>query len=192
MKYSIESRRISPIRLTLPATPQQFALAIIFQLTFLAARSEPFIATNKWARDSSSPTAVSAKYSIASGEYANFILDNTTQTLYGVGNAAIGSGTNTGIVGLPIPCQFPTANTKIKFVAAGLHAAACIDVNGNVYFTGPNEDGDMGNGTTTGSASSFVQVTTDSLGNPFTNVTNVVMANTQYTGVERKWLLFSL
>ncbi|HXB32148.1 MAG TPA: T9SS type A sorting domain-containing protein [Puia sp.] len=182
MKYSIESRRISPIRLTLPVNPQLLALAIILQLTFLPARSEPFIAANKWAPDSSSPTAVSAKYSIASGEYANFILDNTTQTLYGVGNAAIGSGTNTGIVGLPIPCQFPTANTKIKFAAAGLHSAACIDVNGNVYFTGPNEDGDMGNGTTTGSASSFVQVTTDSLGKPFTNVTNIDMANTQYTG----------
>src|SRR5580698_1982704 len=166
MQHSIESRRISPIRFTLPVTTTRlFALVTVLLLGFSTARSQ------------STP-----RYSVANGEYANFILDNSTQTLYGVGGGAIGNGSNTGTAGLPILCQFPTANTKIKFVGAGLHAAACIDVNGNVYFTGPNEDGDMGNGTTTGSASSFVQVTTDSLGNPFTNVTSVVMANTQYTG----------
>ena len=127
-------------------------------------------------------TAVPGKYSVANGEYANFILDNTTQTLYGVGNGAIGNGTNTGLDGLPIACQFPTANTKIKFVAAGLHGAACIDVSGNVYFTGPNEDGDMGNGTTTGSATSFVPITTDSAGNPFTNVTYLRLSSSIFTG----------
>ena len=130
----------------------------------------------------STTTSATSKYSIANGEYANFILNNTTQTLYGVGMGAIGNGSNTGPEGLPIPCQFPTANTKIKFVAAGLHSAACIDVNGNVYFTGPNEDGDMGNGTTTGSANGFVQVTTDNLGHTFNNVTYLVMASSIFTG----------
>jgi alpha-tubulin suppressor-like RCC1 family protein len=85
-------------------------------------------------------------------------------------------------MGLPIPCQFPSANTKIKFVASGLHTAACIDMSGNVYFTGPNEDGSMGNGTTTGYPKSFVQVTTDSLGNPFTNVVYLRMASAIFTG----------
>jgi len=124
----------------------------------------------------------SARYSIGSGEYQNFILDNTTHTLYGLGTGGNGEGTNTGVMGLPIPCQFPTANTKIKFVASGLHTAACIDMSGNVYFTGPNEDGTMGNGTTTGYPKSFVQVTTDSLGNPFNNVVYLRMASAIFTG----------
>jgi alpha-tubulin suppressor-like RCC1 family protein len=126
--------------------------------------------------------AQTPRYLVGNGEYQNFILDNSTQTLYGLGQGGNGEGSNTGVLGYPIKCQFPTAGTKIKFVAGGLHTGAAVDVNGNVYFTGPNEDGTMGNGTTTGTASSFVQITTDSLGNPFTNVTNVVMANTQYTG----------
>jgi alpha-tubulin suppressor-like RCC1 family protein len=122
------------------------------------------------------------RYFVGNGEYQNFIIDNSTQTLYGLGQGGNGEGSNTGVLGYPILCQFPTPGTKIKYVAGGLHSGCAVDVNGNVYFAGPNEDGDMGNGTTTGSASSFVQITTDSLGNPFNNVTSVVMANTQYTG----------
>ena len=126
--------------------------------------------------------AQTPKYLVANGEYQNFILNNTTQTLYGLGTGGNGIGSNTAVLGYATPCQFPAANTKIKFAAGGLHTGTAIDVNGNVYFTGANEDGSMGNGTTTGSASSFVQVTTDSLGNPFTNVTNLVMASTSFTG----------
>src|SRR5579872_2998078 len=157
MKYSIESRRISPIRLILPVL--QLALA-------------PCL----------SSAAAPPRYTIANGEYANFILDNSTQTLYGVGNGATGIGSNKGVAGYPIPCQFPNANTKIAFVAAGLHTAACIDVNGNVYFTGPNEDGSMGNGTTTGGASGFVQITSDANGNAFNNVSYLRMASSIFTG----------
>src|SRR5580658_1286507 len=126
--------------------------------------------------------AQTPRYTVGNGEYQNFILDNSTQTLYGLGQGGNGEGSNSGVLGYPIPCQFPTAGTKIKFVAGGLHAGCAVDVNGNVYFTGPNEYGDMGNGTTTGTTGSFVQITTDSLGNPFTNVTNVVMVNSQFTG----------
>ena len=122
------------------------------------------------------------RYSVGNGEYQNFILDNSTQTLYGTGLGATGIGSNTGLPGLPIPCQFPSANTKIKFVAGGLHSGSCIDVNGNVYFTGLNEDGTEGNGTTTGAVGSFVQVTTDSLGNPFTNVTYLRMGSSIFSG----------
>jgi len=126
--------------------------------------------------------AQTPRYSVANGEYANFILDNSTQTLYGVGSGGTGIGSNPGQVGYPILCQFPSANTKIVFAAAGLHTASCIDVNGNVYFTGPNEDGTLGNGTTTGSAGSFVQVSTDINGNPFNNVKYLRMASSIFTG----------
>jgi len=124
----------------------------------------------------------SPKYQVGNGEYQNFILDNSTHTLYGLGTAGNGIGSNTGQFGYSIPCQFPTAGTQIKFVAAGLHTGGCIDMNGNVYFTGANEDGSMGNGTTTGNSKGFVQVTTDSLGNPFTNATSLSMASAIFSG----------
>ena len=124
----------------------------------------------------------SPRYQVGNGEYQNFILDNSTHILYGLGTAGNGIGSNTGQYGYSIPCQFPQANTQIKFVAAGLHTGACVDMNGNVYFTGANEDGSMGNGTTGGSSSSFVQVTTDSLGNAFTNVNYLSMASAIFSG----------
>ena len=130
----------------------------------------------------SSSYSQTPKYSIGSGEYQNFILDNTTHTLYGLGTAGNGIGSNSGQFGLPIPCQFPAANTQIKFVAAGLHTGACVDMSGNVYFTGANEDGSMGNGTTGGSSKSFVQVATDSLGNAFTGVNYLAMGSAIFSG----------
>ena len=190
MKYSIESRRLSPLQFLLPIrlpssllpgalhhltlrsqAGKLFALAIILLLGYLAGRSAP-----------TPPAPTPPRYSVANGEYANFILDNSTQTLYGIGSGGTGIGSNTGQAGYPIPCQFPSANTKIVFVAAGLHTASCIDVNGNVYFTGPNEDGTLGNGTTTGGVNNFVQVTTDATGKPFNNVKYLRMGSSIFTG----------
>ena len=131
----------------------------------------------------SSAFSQTPKYFIGSGEYQNFIIDNTTHTLYSLGTGAgKGIGSNTANVGYATPAQFPTANAQIKYVASGLHTSAAVDMSGNVYFTGGNEDGSMGNGTTTGSASSFVQVTTDSLGNPFTNVSSLAMGSAVFSG----------
>ena len=64
--------------------------------------------------------------------------------MYGLGTGGNGIGSNTAILGYATPCQFPAANTKIKFAAGGLHTGTAIDVNGNVYFTGANEDGATG------------------------------------------------
>jgi alpha-tubulin suppressor-like RCC1 family protein len=126
--------------------------------------------------------AQTSRYSIANGEYSNFILDNSTQILYGIGASSIGQGSGSNPYGFAYACKFPVANTKIKFVAAGLHTAACIDVSGNVYFTGPNEDGTMGNGTTSGISYYFVPVTTDINGNPFTHVKYIRMSSSYFTG----------
>jgi alpha-tubulin suppressor-like RCC1 family protein len=126
--------------------------------------------------------AQTPRYYVANGEYANYILDNSTQTLYGVGQGASGIGSNTGTPGYPILAQFPSANTKISFVAAGLHTGTAVDVNGNVYFTGLNEDGTMGNGTTTGSTGSFIQIPTDINGNAFNNVKYLRMGSSIFTG----------
>ena len=76
--------------------------------------------------------AQTPKYLVANGEYQNFILNNTTQTLYGLGTGGNGIGSNTAVLGYATPCQFPAANTKIKFAAGGLHTGTAIDVNGNV------------------------------------------------------------
>lgn len=131
-----------------------------------------------------SPTySQTPKYFVGSGEYQNFIIDNTTHTLYSLGTGAgKGIGTNTENVGYATPAQFTSGTPQIKYVASGLHTAVAVDMNGNVWFAGPNEDGSMGNGTTTGSASSFQQITTDSLGNPFTNVNYVSMGSAVFTG----------
>jgi alpha-tubulin suppressor-like RCC1 family protein len=49
-----------------------------------------------------------------------------------------------------------------------------VDMNGNVWFWGLNDGGQRGDGTVGGAISySPVQVTTDSLGNPFTNVNQI-------------------
>ncbi len=127
--------------------------------------------------------AQSPKYFVGMGEYQNFIIDNTAHTLWSLGTGAgKGTGSNTLNAGYATLAQFPNANTQIKFVASGLHTAAAVDMSGNVYFAGGNEDGSMGNGTTTGSAASFVQVTTDSLGNAFTNVNYIAMGSSIFTG----------
>jgi alpha-tubulin suppressor-like RCC1 family protein len=68
---------------------------------------------------------------------------------------------------------FP-AGVKIKQIASPLHNGMAVDMNGNVWFWGLNDGGMRGDGTVGGAISySPVQVTTDSLGNPFTNVNQI-------------------
>jgi len=62
----------------------------------------------------------------------------------------------------------------MKSVSSPLHTGIGVDMNGNVWFWGANDGGMRADGTIDG-ATSFVpvQVTTDSLGNPFNNVSQV-------------------
>jgi alpha-tubulin suppressor-like RCC1 family protein len=119
--------------------------------------------------------AQSLRYYIGTGEYQNFILDNSNGKLYAVGNNAAteGLGSNTGTFGMAIPTSLASSGIQITYVASALHNAMAIDASGKLYFGGVNDGGQRGDGSIGGTSNSFVQVLTDSLGNPFNNVSQV-------------------
>jgi alpha-tubulin suppressor-like RCC1 family protein len=114
----------------------------------------------------SQPTIVGA------GEYQCFFLDQNRH-LYGIGDNYAFLGTNNaGTKGLAIPVVVSPSNLTFQSVAGGLHGGAAVDVNGNVWTIGDNAYGELGNGTTTALATAY-EITVDSLGNPFNNVSQV-------------------
>jgi len=117
-------------------------------------------------------TSTSPKIIVGTGEYQCFFV-NQSGHLYGVGDnyATLGVGT-TGTLGLALPVIGIPSTTTFKSVAGGLHGGAAIDANGNVWTFGDNTQGQLGNGTTTLQNSAY-EITVDSLGNPFTGVTQL-------------------
>ena len=114
-------------------------------------------------------------YIVGPGEYQVFFIKSADNSAYATGGgvASLGIGSNTGAVGTAIPMAFP-AGVKIKQISSPLHNGMAVDVNGNVWFWGLNDGGMRGDGTVGGAVSySPVQVATDSLGNPFTNVNQI-------------------
>jgi alpha-tubulin suppressor-like RCC1 family protein len=112
---------------------------------------------------------------VAPGEYQVFFIKTATNTAYSIGGAVatVGIGSNTGAVGTAIPMAFP-AGTQIKQIASSLHNGIAIDMNANAWFWGVNDSGLRADGTVGGAISySPVQITTDSLGNPFNNLNQV-------------------
>jgi alpha-tubulin suppressor-like RCC1 family protein len=115
------------------------------------------------------------KYIACPGEYQVFFIKSADNSAYAMGGgvASLGIGSNTGAQGTPIPMAFP-AGVKIKQISSPLHNGMAVDLNGNVWFWGLNDGGQRGDGTVDGAISySPVQVMTDSLGNPFTNVNQI-------------------
>ncbi len=113
---------------------------------------------------------------VAPGEYQTFFYHTSDRILYAVGGSVGTQGIGehpTQTLGTPIKVQFP-AGVQMKSVSSPLHNGIGVDMNGNVWFWGSNDGGMRGDGTIDG-AGSFVpvQVATDSLGNPFTNVSQV-------------------
>jgi alpha-tubulin suppressor-like RCC1 family protein len=109
---------------------------------------------------------------VAPGEYQCFFIKSADNSAYAIGGgvASLGIGSNPGTIGTAIPMAFP-AGVKIKQISSPLHNGMAVDMNGNVWFWGLNDGGQRGDGTVGGAISySPVQVTSDSLGNPFTNV----------------------
>jgi Secretion system C-terminal sorting domain/PKD domain len=112
---------------------------------------------------------------VGPGEYQTFFIKSATHVAYAMGGgaASLGIGSATDVPGTVIPIAFP-AGTQIKQISSPLHNGMAVDMNGNVWFWGLNDGGQRGDGTLGGAISmSPVQVTTDSVGNPFTNVNQI-------------------
>jgi hypothetical protein len=112
---------------------------------------------------------------VCPGEYQVFFIKTANNSAYAMGGgvASLGIGSNPGAIGTAIPIAFP-AGTQIKQISSPLHNGMAVDMSGNVWFWGLNDGGQRGDGTVGGAISySPVQVTTDSLGNPFTNVNQI-------------------
>ncbi|HTI09459.1 MAG TPA: hypothetical protein VL832_12910 [Puia sp.] len=121
-------------------------------------------------------SAAVPKYTVGMGEYQCFILNNTTGKLYGISSnlRLIATGDNSGEPGLPILVAIPPPLT-VKAVASGLHNSVAVDNNGEVWTWGSNENGQAGNGSMENPEDNYPhKITKDSLGNPFTRVTQVV------------------
>ena len=115
------------------------------------------------------------QYNVYPGEYQCFFQKKSDNSVYALGGTqtTMGVGTNTGAIGTVIPMQFP-AGVVIKSISSGLHGGIAVDMSGNVWFWGLNDGGKRCDGTVGGAISlTPVQIATDTLGNPFTNVVQV-------------------
>lgn len=107
--------------------------------------------------------------SCVTGEYAHpCVLTDSSVIIFSAVLGLTGNG-GSGTSGVPLGI---TSAQKFVFVGNTLHGSVFIDNNGNVWVTGNNTDGEFGIGNTS-SPSSLTQVTTDSRGLTFTNITLV-------------------
>lgn len=112
-----------------------------------------------------SPTVVN----IVTGEYATpVLLSDSSLVIFSAVLGLTGNG-GAGTSGVPLVIS---SGLKFVFIGNTLHGTSAIDKNGNVYVTGNNTDGEFGLGSLT-SPGSLTQVTVDSRGLPFTNITIV-------------------
>ena len=115
-------------------------------------------------------------YKFGLGEYQSFHV-GPDSIAYGTSNNAQNIGSNgANKSGIPQKCVYSPADPlkKIIFAAGSLHAGGLIDIFGNVWLTGENPEGQLANGTVGGSSGVFTQVLTDSMGNAFTNVKQII------------------
>jgi hypothetical protein len=112
---------------------------------------------------------VRPKTIIGTGEYETFFIDLAGH-LTSIGNIPYCGVGGVGTAGLPLPCVGAPGTTlpPMKNVWGGLHGGAEIDSNGNVWDQGDNV-WTLGQGNTN-TYNYVVQVSRDSIGNPFTNV----------------------
>ncbi|HEY4207973.1 MAG TPA: hypothetical protein VGM31_14215 [Puia sp.] len=103
---------------------------------------------------------------IGLGEYVNFALNTTTHKGYVV------NGNLTPIPGAP---------SNLYSVTGGCHHGFAIDSAFNAWGYADGSTGQLGNGSTSGN-SSMTKVLTDSLGNAFTDIRQIVCGRNNYGG----------
>jgi alpha-tubulin suppressor-like RCC1 family protein len=130
-------------------------------------------------------TVIAPALTFINGEYLNAVVKNATGQAYAAG-APVGIGSNTPHLGFAMPYVFnaPNANPHIVGGSFGLHSGLLLSDTGNVYAcSSDNGNAQLGNGTTIGTSSNmFVQVPTDTFGNPFTKVVGVRTGSSNFTG----------
>jgi len=116
--------------------------------------------------------ASSNKVIVGPGEYQVGFID-TDKHLWGLGNLSNIGINGIGTVGVPKRVLVTPLDLKFNKVAGGLHGLGAVDTAGNVWVMGDNDQYQFGNGTLT--ASDLPQkILTDSAGNAFTNVRDLV------------------
>lgn len=105
------------------------------------------------------PSAQTPKYLVGTGEYNCFILNTSTHKAYDMAG------------GLPNQVKGPA---NIVQIHASLHHYSLIDDAGNCWTWGDNAYGECGQGSVGGSVGSPKQLTTDSAGNVFNNIVQVI------------------
>src|ERR1700760_3624100 len=97
------------------------------------------------------------RYFVGTGEYQNFIIDNSNGKLYALGNnsSTQGLGANLGIFGMAIQTSLASSGIRATYIASALHNGMAVDATGNLYFAGANDGGQIGNGTIGGTSYSF-------------------------------------
>lgn len=106
------------------------------------------------------------KYIFGVGEYNNTVINTVTH--HGVGIV----GDTVTIPGMP---------HNVIGASGGTHFQGVIDSVGNVLLMGDNINGELGNGTTSSTpTTTLVKVATDSLGNLFTNVIQLVCSGSNF------------
>jgi len=108
--------------------------------------------------------AQAQQFLVSPGEYTNSIVNTSTHQMFFINGSTL-----------------PIANTPpcVASVSGGAHGSALIDCSGNVWCQADNSAGELGQGDLAAHAG-FVKVSTDTLGNVFTNVIQVVCAGTAY------------
>src|SRR5579859_3766584 len=86
------------------------------------------------------------RYMWGPSEYFNVVVDRQTHQAYTINGVA----------------SLISNISNAYWGASGPHSSAVVDVSGNVWTMGVNDNGELGQGSVGGSASTFSQITVDS------------------------------
>ena len=116
------------------------------------------------------------KFLMGLGEYQCFVINTSTGRLYGISSSLVTSGVawDAGIEGLPVQVGGGPRHHTFRDVASGMHNSLAVDEQGDVWTWGVNGNGESGVGNTADPGLAPLKIETDSSGNPFTGVVQVV------------------
>lgn len=118
-------------------------------------------------------TPTNGKKMVGTGEYQMLFIDEN-QELWGLGNLSNIGVNGTGTVGVPQKVAVSPSGLKFNHVAGGLHGGGAIDTSGYVWIVGDNDQYQHGQGNNTNPVLAPEKILTDSAGNDFNMVRDLV------------------